>query len=163
MTAAQVEDNKKCELSHFKRLSPSGMADTSKRKPFFFNYMKKGLKKEIKKSIRNTEIDECDEEAKEDDQDDESQEEFDPTELDLCIAGSDKGACFNCGELGHFSRQCPKPKKKFGKKPEGPKPGKFAKFKRVDNVAKNLRTSLLKNANSLSRVSMRRVFSKGLR
>jgi hypothetical protein len=65
--------------------------------------MKKGLKKGIKKSIRNTEIDECDEEAKEDDQGNESQEEFDPTELDLCIAGSDKGACFNCGEIGHFS------------------------------------------------------------
>jgi hypothetical protein len=103
MTAAQVEDNKKRELTRFKRSSHSGTTDTSKKKPFFFNYMKKGLKKGIKKSIRNTEIDECDEEAEEDEQDDESQEEFDPTELDLCVAGSNQGACFNCGEIGHFS------------------------------------------------------------
>jgi hypothetical protein len=72
MEAAQVEDNKKCELTHFKRSSHSGTADTSKKKPFVFNYMKKGLKRGIKKSICNTEIDECDEEAEEDEQDDES-------------------------------------------------------------------------------------------
>jgi hypothetical protein len=101
--------------------------------------MKKGLKKGIKKSIRNTKIDECDKEAEEDDQDNKSQEEFDPTELDLCITGSDKGACFNCREIGHFSQECPKPKKRFGKKPEGPKAGKFAKFRCVNTVAKNFR------------------------
>jgi hypothetical protein len=103
MEAAQVEDNKKRELTHFKRSSHAGTMDSPKKKPFFFNYMKKGLKKGIKKSIRNTEIDECDKEAEEDDQDNESQEEFDPTELDLCVAGSNQGACFNCREIGHFS------------------------------------------------------------
>jgi hypothetical protein len=102
MKAAQDEDNKKRELSRFKKSSHSKMADTPQKRPFF-NYMKKGLKKGIKKSICNTEIDECDEEAEEDNQEDESQEEFDPNELDLCVAGSDKGACFNCGELRHFS------------------------------------------------------------
>jgi hypothetical protein len=103
MTAAQVEDNKKREFTRFKRSSHSGMTDTSKKKPFFFNYIKKGLKRGIKKSIRNTEIDKCDEEAEEDKQDDKSQEKFDPTELDLCVAGSNQGAYFNCREIGHFS------------------------------------------------------------
>jgi hypothetical protein len=67
--------------------------------------MKKGLKKEIKKSICITEIDKCDEEgeAEEDNQEDNTEEIFDPNTLDLCIAGSEKDICFNCGGFGHYS------------------------------------------------------------
>jgi hypothetical protein len=146
MRAVQEEDNKRKQLFRFKRTSHSRSTDAPKKKPFF-PYIKKGLQKGTKRSICNTKIDECDEEEKikgdeqEDDQEDE--EYLVVEEIDLCIAGSEQGICSNYGELGHFSQECKKPRKKFSKKPEGPKTFKlgkttFARFKHIDMVAKDL-------------------------
>ena len=131
MKAAQDEDNKMKQFARFKKASPSTRStDVPKRKPFFFRN-----KKKAGKTIRNADVDEQDEDTEEEETDD---EDPDPRDIDLCVAGSDKGVCFNCNELGHFSRECKKPRK--FKKPFGPKPGKFDKFKKVTAITKSLRS-----------------------
>jgi Zinc knuckle len=74
--------------------------------------------------------DDCDVEEEEKENDDDEQE-IDP-EVDLCLAGTNTGACFNCGEIGHFSWDCKKPKKPFNKK----KP--FFNKKKVDGLATSI-------------------------
>jgi hypothetical protein len=131
MAAAQDEDNQKKQLNRFIRPTlGTRMTEPDKKRKFFHNFKKKVAGK----TIRNAEIDECDEI---DNMAEElSEDENDLENLDLCVMGSDKGVCFNCNELGHFSCKCPKPRKK-SKGP--PRQSKFNKFKRVDNIVKNLR------------------------
>jgi Zinc knuckle len=134
MKAAQDEDNQMKQFARFKKASPSTKStDAPKRKPFFFRN-----KRKAGKTIRNADIDGQDEDTEEEEEEDD--EDPDPRELDLCVFGSDKGVCFNCNELGHFSRECKKPRKP--KKPFGPKPTvtKFGKFKKAAAITKDLRS-----------------------
>src|SRR4029077_19822362 len=94
------------------------------------------------KAVRNAEITrEIEEEEDEDEEEGETEEEdeepIDFEELDLMVAGTDKQVCFNCQQIGHWMRNCPKPKKlkgkttlKFKRKPQDHK---------VDQLAKDIR------------------------
>ena len=114
LKAAQTEDTQRKQLEHFRGFKST--KTEQKRKPFI-PYRKK-------KHIRNMDVDE------EEDEDSEDEEE-DYEDLDLCVAGTNEGACFNCQEIGHYSRNCPKPKK-FQKK-------KVGRFTKAGNLAKDIR------------------------
>jgi hypothetical protein len=128
MHVAQNEDNQMKHLAWFTRTAVWPVNQV--KKPFFYQVKKKM----VEKNIWNTKVCEA-EEA--DDTIEDNEEEIDKNEpnLDLCILGSNLGACFNCNELGHFSRDCKKP----WKKPKGIfKQSKYNKLKKVENVVKIL-------------------------
>ena len=103
MEVAQDVDTRNKQLARFQRLRPH---KTTEKKPFT-RFVFKGKPKA--KSIQNVEVDDCDVEDEEDYE--EEEEHSIDTEIDLCVAGTTTGVCFNCGETGHFSHECKKPKK----------------------------------------------------
>ena len=144
MRAAQDVDSRNRQLDRFRQMNQPKSSQTTpqgkKPVPRFFFRNKQG------KSIRNVEVDDCDVEEGEIVEHYERETdtiEFD-MDIDLCVAGTTTGVCFNCGETGHFSRDCKKPQKSrptpFPKAFNGPKkihPGD--KKKKAGTIAKDIR------------------------
>jgi hypothetical protein len=126
MDTAQNIDTRMRQFQRFKRIAKPEAP--TKPKKFFYRRKPMGAK-----SIRNVEVDDCDVEDEGDEEREEGDEEEIDLEMDICLAGTNTGVCFNCGETGHFSRDCKKPRKPFNKK----KP--FFNKKKAEDLAKTIR------------------------
>jgi len=132
-------------MVRFKRqLGPTKTKEEGQPKKVFF---KRNLPS---KSVRNADIEEVEEGEILEESGNEDEEDEDFEEVDLCLAGSEKGVCFNCQEVGHFSRECTKPRKK----PIGHKQTRLSRFKKAskedpNKLAKTIRQMTQEDRNSL--------------